>query len=346
MYNFSNNYNRENFVDFLENNFLPEDFQAKEENLTLSFNPKFTTSVTRLGSCKSLELEVFEIEHNSTHDARVGISRDAFQVMQKNSYCNKALVAFTPKGSNQYRFSYLQIDAEQKDHSVRVQRNYSNPRRYSYLLGEGVGGYTPNKFLLGKGRVKDDKDLAERFSVEVLTKAFYGEISDWYAWAIKTVQFPGEYEIENDEKRIEHRSKNVIRLLTRLLFVWFLKQKNLIPSELFDINFLSNQLLKDFDPNLKTGLFAEKSHKSKYYKAILQNLFFATLNCPITPQSKEDSRTRGFRKQDWYGQGFGYDHLMRYEELFTNPQLFLDLVNAKVPFLNGGLFDCLDDKQN
>jgi hypothetical protein len=346
MYNFSNNYNRENFVDFLENNFLPEDFQAKEENLTLSFNPKFTSSVTRLGSCKSLELEVFEIEHNSTHDARVGISRDAFQVMQKNSYCNKALVAFIPKGSNQYRFSFLQIDAEQKDHSARIQRNYSNPRRYSYLLGEGVGGYTPNKFLFGKGRVKDGKDLAERFSVEVLTKAFYGELSDWYAWAIKTVQFPGEHEIENDEKRIEHRSKNVIRLLTRLLFVWFLKQKNLIPSELFDINFLSNQLLKDFDPNLKTGLFAEKSHKSKYYKAILQNLFFATLNCPITPQSKEDSRTRGFRKQDWYGQGFGYDHLMRYEELFTNPQLFLDLVNAKVPFLNGGLFDCLDDKQN
>ena len=346
MYNFSNNYNRENFVDFLENNFLPEDFQAKEENLTLSFNPKFTSSVTRLGSCKSLELEVFEIEHNSTHDTRVGISRDAFQVMQKNSYCNKALVAFIPKGSNQYRFSFLQIDAEQKDHSARIQRNYSNPRRYSYLLGEGVGGYTPNKFLFGKGRVKDGKDLAERFSVEVLTKAFYGELSDWYAWAIKTVQFPGEHEIENDEKRIEHRSKNVIRLLTRLLFVWFLKQKNLIPSELFDINFLSNQLLKDFDPNLKTGLFAEKSHKSKYYKAILQNLFFATLNCPITPQSKEDSRTRGFRKQDWYGQGFGYDHLMRYEELFTNPQLFLDLVNAKVPFLNGGLFDCLDDKQN
>ena len=55
---------------------------------------------------------MFEIEHNSTHDARVGISRDAFQVMQKNSYCNKALVAFIPKGSNQYRFSFLQIDNE------------------------------------------------------------------------------------------------------------------------------------------------------------------------------------------------------------------------------------------
>jgi predicted RNA methylase len=346
MYNFSNSYNRNNFVGFLENNFLPEDFEQKEETLNLNFIPKFTSSVTRLGACKSLGLEVFEVEHNSTHDARVGISRDAFQIMQKNSYCNKALVAFIPKGSNQYRFSFLQIEAEQKDHSARIQRNYSNPRRYSYLLGEGIGGYTPNKFLLAKGRIKDSKDLAERFSVEVLTKAFYGELSDWYAWAIKNVQFPGEYEMETEEKRIEHRSKNVIRLLTRLLFVWFLKQKNLIPTELFDVEFLNNKLLKEFDPNQKTGLFAHKSFESKYYKAILQNLFFATLNCPITPQSKEDTRTRGFRKNDWYGQGFGSDHLMRYEELFLNPQLFLELVNTKVPFLNGGLFDCLDDKQN
>jgi hypothetical protein len=345
-YNFSNSYNRDNFTDFLKDYFLPEDFQVKEEKLNLNFTPKFTSSAIRLGICKSLELEVFEVEHNSTHDARVGISHDAFQIMQKNSYCNRALVAFIPKGSNQYRFSFLQIEAEQKDHSARILRNYSNPRRYSHLLGEGVGGYTPDKFLLSKGRIKDKKDLAERFSVEVLTKAFYGELSDWYAWAIKNVRFPGEYEMETDEKRIEHRSKNVIRLLTRLLFVWFLKQKNLIPNELFDISFLNNKLVKDFDPKSKTGSSAQKSYEDKYYKAILQNLFFAILNCPITQQSKEDNRTRGFRKKDWYGQGFGYNHLMRYEELFIDPQLFLDLVNAKVPFLNGGLFDCLDDKQN
>ncbi|MCD7931505.1 MAG: hypothetical protein LUH15_09180 [Tannerellaceae bacterium] len=107
MYNFSNSYNRDNFISFLENNFLPEDFQLKEEKLNLNFIPRFTSSATRLGVCKSLELEVFEIEHNSTHDARVGISHDAFQIMQKNSYCNKALVAFIPKGSKQYRFSFF-----------------------------------------------------------------------------------------------------------------------------------------------------------------------------------------------------------------------------------------------
>lgn len=32
--------------------------------------------------------------------------------------------------------------------------------------------------------------------------------------------------------------------------------------------------------------------------------------------------------------------------MFKNPQLFIDLANKTVPFLNGGLFDCLDDKDN
>lgn len=36
---------------------------------------------------------------------------------------------------------------------------------------------------------------------------------------------------------------------------------------------------------------------------------------------------------------------MRYESMFKNPQLFIDLANQTVPFLNGGLFDCLDNKK-
>jgi hypothetical protein len=128
--------------------------------------------------------------------------------------------------------------------------------------------------------------------------------------------------IEEADKKNEHKSKNVIRLLTRLLFVWFLKQKRLIPDELFDIEYLSKNILKNFDPHLQSGLFSEKSIESVYYKAILQNLFFATLNCPITPQSSEDKRERGFRKMDNWGQNFGHDHLMRYENIFLIHRIF------------------------
>lgn len=344
---FSKTYNRDEFLNFLRRDFLPDDFSQVNEPVVFATKTTYSKQATKLGVCKSLDLVVYEIKHSGKDDPRVGLSKEAFRMLSEE-WQSRALVLFVPENNaNNYRFSLIEIKLEGDQTSAKVHRKYSNPRRYSYLLGEGIGGYTPNKYLAkGKIQENDEKDLLERFSVEVLTKAFYNELSDWYAWAIDSVEFPGEQLMDTEDRLTEHRSKNVIRLLTRLLFVWFLKQKNLIPWQLFDEDYLSANLLKNFAPNLKIGLFKEKSQESRYYRAILQNLFFATLNCPITPQSKEDSRERGFRKSDWYGQGFGEDHLMRYESEFTNAKHFLELVNERVPFLNGGLFDCLDDKQN
>lgn len=349
---FSKTYNREEFLNFLRRDFLPDDFSQVNEPVVFATKTTYSKQATKLGVCKSLDLVVYEIKHSGKDDPRVGLSKEAFRMLSEE-WQSRALVLFVPEtNANNYRFSLIEIKLEGDQTSAKVHRKYSNPRRYSYLLGEGVGINTPLDYLARVDRnrvptkVSDEKDLTNRFSVEVLTKAFYNELSDWYAWAIDSVEFPGEQLMDTEEGRTEHRSKNVIRLLTRLLFVWFLKQKNLIPWQLFDGDYLNANLLKDFAPNLKIGLFKEKSQESRYYRAILQNLFFATLNCPITPQSKEDIRERGFRKSDWYGQGFGEDHLMRYESEFTNAKHFLELVNERVPFLNGGLFDCLDDKQN
>lgn len=222
----------------------------------------------------------------------------------------------------------------------RLQRIYSNPRRYSYYLGEGIAYYTPNKYLNNLGRVTSEKDLTERFSVEVLTKAFYQELSDWYAWAVKIIRFPSKLDDKNDDDK--YNAEAAIRLVTRLIFVWFLKQKQLIPEEFFDEDYIRENLIEDFNPNTKVDLFY-KSYESKYYKAILQNLFFAMLNSPITKEGDSELSERHFRS----GRG-DYDNnkLMRYETMFKNPQLFIDLANRTVPFLNGGLFDCLDDKDN
>ncbi|GBU07427.1 restriction endonuclease subunit M [Bacteroidales bacterium] len=341
---FNKAYNREDFLNFLKRDFLPDDFEQQQSNIVFASKPNYSQSAIKLGVCKSLDLVVYEVQHIGKEDPRVGLSKEAFRMLSEE-WQDRALILFVPTDNPaSYRFSLIEIKLEGNEDDAKVNRKYSNPRRYSYLLGEGIGGYTPNKYL-AKGKVKDEKDLQERFSVEILTKAFYNELSDWYAWAIDTVCFPGEQNLEPYQKQ-EHRSKNVIRLLIRLLFVWFLKQKDLIPWQLFDQQYLSESLIKDFSPNLQIGIFKSKSTYSIYYKAILQNLFFATLNCPITPQNKEDSRERGFRKKDWYGQEFGQDSLMRYQELFSNPQHFVDLVNERVPFLNGGLFDCLDDKEH
>jgi len=357
--NFNNPYNRADFLGFLRE-FLPDFIADEKRYKNFNFTTRYTIDATKLGTCQNMQLDVFEITHTSTHDARVGIAQDAFKLMLHKSYNNRALIIFKQENSSQYRFSLLQIEAAPVKDSSRITRSFSNPRRYSFLLGEGAHVKTPTEFLLKKGELtqKDGdyfNDLQERFSVEVLTKQFYKKLSDWYFWALKHVEFPSKptakkAHAENkplEDLIKEHKATNVIRMLTRILFVWFIKQKGLIPEELFDEDKLKNDILTELNPIKQTGLFSETGKDSVYYKAILQNLFFASLNCPITPQSDdEDKRERSFRRDANYGDDFGNDWLFRHRKYFKNPEKFVELINSKVPFLNGGLFECLDDKHN
>lgn len=337
---FNKAYSRQEFVNFLQNSFLPEDFIHTETPVEFRTKMTYTRHALKLGTSAALDLVVYEVRHNSKNDARVSLSKEAFRLLADEME-DRALVVFVPEDNNDnYRFSLIEITLEAADNSARVTRNYSNPRRYSYFLGKGIAYYTPNKYLNEKGRVVDPDDLRSRFSVEVLTKEFYQELSDWYAWAIKIIRFPNDLNDKADDDKFNNES--AIRLITRLIFVWFLKQRHLIPDEFFDEKYIADNLIKDFNPNTKVDLFY-KSSESKYYKAILQNLFFAMLNSPITPEGSKELSERHFRN----GRG-DYDNnkLMRYESYFKNPQLFVDLANRTVPFLNGGLFDCLDDKDN
>ena len=186
------------------------------------------------------------------------------------------------------------------------------------------------------------KAWSEVLDTQTLNKRFYTELSNWYFWAIKTVVYPGyEYEAERnslftkEEKLREHNAKNLIRLLTRLLFVWFIKEKDLIPDEFFDEKSIKN-LITSFEPE-KFYRFEDIDVESKsiYYKAILQNLFFASLNA--------EHGKRAFRID---GQNQNATSLMRYQRYHKNPEAFVKLIESKVPFMNGGLFECLDHQDD
>ena len=333
---FSKAYDRNEFLDFLKRDFLPDDFQVKETSL--DFESTYTRKVTKLGEVESLEAIVLEVQHSGKEDPRVGLSKEAFRILA-GEWAQRALVIFVPlDNAANYRFSLIEVTLEGDKETAKVYRRYSNPRRYSYKLGVGIAYYTPNKYLNEKGRVANPDDLRNRFSVEVLTKEFYQELSDWYAWAIKIIRFPNDLNDKSDDDKFNNDS--AIRLITRLIFVWFLKQRHLIPDEFFDEQYIANNLIEDFNPHTMVDLFS-KSNESKYYKAILQNLFFAMLNSPITSESSKELSERHFRNSRG---DYDNNKLMRYESYFKNPQLFIDLANRTVPFLNGGLFDCLDEK--
>ena len=121
-----------------------------------------------------------------------------------------------------------------------------------------------------------------RLDTEELNKRFFSEIANWYFWAVEQVRFPDDAS-EDVEVR---NATSVIRLLTRLIFVWFVKEKGLVPDALFNQPELGD-ILKNIDPQ-----------ESTYYKAILQNLFFATLNQEMnTAKHPNNRKFRGKAKQ-------------------------------------------------
>lgn len=155
--------------------------------------------------------------------------------------------------------------------------------------------------------------------IQELNKRFYQQLQHWYFWALGEARFP----VDAPKDAEGRDALSLIRLLTRLIFVWFLKEKGLVPETLFDERRIA-VLLKGFAPA------NARAKESVYYRAILQNLFFATLNC--------EQSDRGWARE---GQNMMAHSLYRFRDEFTSPASALDLFKD-IPFLNGGLFECLD----
>jgi hypothetical protein len=243
------------------------------------------------------------------------------QLLREHPY---ALFVFSDKSQNDWHFLNVKFD----DQAERRQLY----RRITVRPGAGLRTATERVQLLDLAEIHPElfgitplaiqQRCDAAFDVEAVTKDFFSEIANWYFWALKNAKFPKDAPKEADG----HDHISVIRLITRLIFCWFVKEKGLIPDTLFDQQKLA-QILTGFEP-------AKASAKqSVFYKAILQNLFFATLN---TEMDK-----RAWRKED---ANFMAHILYRHKTLFQKPGEALDLFK-NIPFLNGGLFECLDKRE-
>lgn len=273
-------------------------------------------------------LAVYEVE--LADNVNIERNRTGIRNMLKNAWRGAYDGAFMfcyRRGESILRFSYLSETwtFNKQKQFVKVS---TDTMRYTYLLGEGRACRTAiEQFTALKNSKLTLSDVTEAFSVETLTKQFYNDLFQWYQWAVDPasgVSFPNN--MANDADQREDMETKMIRLITRMMFVWFIKQKSLVPNRLFDAAFIKG-ILKDFDPDSNTS--------GNYYNAILQNLFFATLNRAIVD---EEGNKRCFATNV----GKDVKTLYRYEELFSISTQEVINIFAEVPFLNGGLFECLD----
>ena len=226
-----------------------------------------------------------------------------------------AIFIFYDEAGN-FRFSFIRKNYGNKEQKL------TSWKRYTYYVEKDKTNKT-FKDRIGNTDFSSLDTLQKAFSVEKLTEDFYKELFAWYQWTLSEeigITFPNNTETSDDDRiKLEEQ---IIRLITRLLFVWFIKQKKLVPNNLFDDKKLKTYLT-DFDPNSKTV--------GNYYNAILQNLFFATLNKEIDG--------RAFSKLE---KERDIKTLYRYAEMFSISENQVLALFNEVPFLNGGLFECLD----
>lgn len=268
---FNKPYNRNEFISFLQK-FLPDSFKVLNEETDLTFKPQFIIKVNRIGIVDELDLPVYEIFHDSENDPRVGLSRDSFRLIANYGY-SSALCTFILKTPDNYRFSLININPEIKE--GKVIKKYSNPRRFSYFLGQDAKIHTPTDYLVSKGKINNLEDLTARFSVEIVNKEFYNKIAFLFTKLAGGKRKIGSKEI--DEKQGElflptdntHKRKQefAVRLIGRIMFCWFLKKKDLISDEI-----------------LSTRIVAEYSN---YYHELLEKLFFLVLNKKIEERNSE-----------------------------------------------------------
>lgn len=169
----------------------------------------------------------------------------------------------------------------------------------------------------------------QAFDVESVSQDFFNEISNWYFWALSQVEFPQDTVAAGEAEK--HRATSLIRFLTRIIFCWFLKEKGLIPESLFNRKELEAMLV-DLDDDHCT-----------YHQGILQNLFFATLNQRMDKDGKGKPYRHFITEKDFQGKNkeHGITNLYRYPEHFLDPEI-APAYFKEIPFLNGGLFECLD----
>lgn len=292
------NFNQQEFIKWIEE-FLPN-FNLNLQKVEISNNFTGVKNITTLGEYNA-NTRIYIIETDIDPIRRkLTLAKDSFCLL-KNYGSPNALIAYHSEQSTQWRLSLLTSTPTWSDNKIITK--LSNPKRQSFALGSKAKINTPTKFLIKKGTIIDFLDLKSRFSIEVVNKDFYKDISQAFTKLVGGIIVNGKskqtYESVLKLPSVAEKSQTnfefAVRLIGRIVFCWFLREKHssaghsLMPRDLLSLDAVG-----------KT---------QDYYHRILEPIFFEILNKPI--RSRKENYT---------------------DELFS-----------AIPYLNGGLFSPHED---
>ena len=269
MINFSEKYDRKNFQFFLKQ-FLPQDFLENNEELQVDEGNEYFKKAILLGSVKSLEgLVVIEVERKRSEKSRITITKELFKFLNTHGYSKVLVITFSKKESH-YRFSLITADLNWTS-GAKVKKEFSNPKRLSFLLGVGSKVHTATKHLIDQQKVKDFNDLYRRFNIEIVNDEFYDHYKNLFLNLKDKLDKDNEF--SSFAKKINLETNNFAkRLLGQVIFCYFLQKKGWLGVD-------ENKSFGTGDSSFLRNKFKKyKNDKKNFFNDFLEFFFYQGLN--------------------------------------------------------------------
>lgn len=251
----------------------------------------------------------------SLERSRTMLRNFAADYLKNRDEKDAALISYTTDNPDDWRFSFVRMEYELEETEsgkIKVKEELTPAKRYSFLVGKNEPNHTAQAQLVGI--LENDRknptisDIETAFSVDAVTKQFYKDYRSQYEklWnELNDIVSKDPKIAEEFETKSIDTANFAKKLMGQIVFLYFLQKKGWLGVGKDD-----NGNFKDWGTGPKNFLHRlfkkEFTDYGNFFNDVLEPFFYEALASE--------------RPNDIYSQ-----------------------FNCKIPFLNGGLFEPLND---
>lgn len=305
---FRNEFNMDNYVEFLKelfnkSNIRPKPYDAIRKEFWSYENEVYILGDYQDSEGDSIALYVVELTKQSSRDRARTMQRNLIASLIKDKY-DSALVAFYEPNLEDWRFSHVKIEYEFNEKGI--QEKLSSPRRHSFLVGVNEPNHTCQSQFLDLICYEDNvliNDIEQAFNIENVTDEFFDKYKELFLQLTESLDKVKE---NDDIVELEFNNKNIKSSD-------FAKK---LMGQIVFIYFLQKKGWLGIEKDANWG-----SGPKNFFKLIFDNCI-----------SKGDNFFNDVLEPLFY-EGFSEDVSDNHYSMF----------NYRVPFLNGGLFEPINN---
>ena len=377
LHTLKNAYNHQGYVRFLQELLndvqlvAPTRFNKEYSSLSGVIAGHYHIGNYKGADGKKMALFAVQLQNKGNVENARSSQRAFIKTLLENSGCDGALAAFftmekdasgQERPSDKWRLSLVRMEYGFAD--GKLSTKLTPAKRYSYLVGKGEPCHTAQERLYGMF-VQDDvnpglAELEEAFSVETVTKQFFNDYKDKYLAVKEYLETIPDFMAE--AKRCGFTSEQFTKkLMGQIVFLYFIQKKGWLGVQAFPVRLTEKEYKNALFRNAKAHSIVE----SVYSQPNDDGISFINREA-LFALSDEDAKFLStlVKGNSW---GEGPKNFMRalykscvkqgrnYFDDYLEP-LFYEALNVdrgesgfyarfhcRVPFLNGGLFEQLDN---